>query len=106
MAKKKKKQKKIMKSTIFFIIIDLLALACFIIMYGPWDSFRNRFVSTAMNTMDHQWLAKIFFSDKKIDNVTMEYLSMGMSGDYYEAILSGSNIIRLGTALFGQRNYK
>lgn len=42
---------------------------------------------------------------KKIDNVSMEYLSMGMSGDYYEAILSGSNIIRLGTALFGQRNY-
>lgn len=47
----------------------------------------------------------IDISDKKIDNVTMEYLSMGMSGDYYEAILSGSNIIRLGTALFGQRNY-
>ncbi len=42
---------------------------------------------------------------KKIDNVIMEYLSMGMSGDYYEAILAGSNIIRLGTALFGQRNY-
>ncbi len=43
--------------------------------------------------------------NKKIDNVTMEYLSMGMSGDFYEAILSGSNIVRLGTALFGQRNY-
>ena len=42
---------------------------------------------------------------KKIDNVSMEYLSMGMSGDYYEAILSGSNIVRLGTALFGHRNY-
>lgn len=43
--------------------------------------------------------------DKKIDNVNMEYLSMGMSGDFYEAILAGSNIVRLGTALFGQRNY-
>ncbi len=43
--------------------------------------------------------------DKKIDNVSMEYLSMGMSGDFYEAILAGSNIVRLGTALFGQRNY-
>ncbi len=42
---------------------------------------------------------------KKIDNVTMEYLSMGMSGDFYEAILSGSNIVRLGTALFGHRKY-
>lgn len=47
----------------------------------------------------------IDIGDKKIDNVSMEYLSMGMSGDFYEAILSGSNIIRLGTALFGQRNY-
>ncbi len=47
----------------------------------------------------------IDIGDKKIDNVIMEYLSMGMSGDFYEAILSGSNIIRLGTALFGQRNY-
>ena len=43
--------------------------------------------------------------DKRIDNVNMEYLSMGMSGDFYEAILAGSNIVRLGTALFGQRNY-
>ncbi|MBO7217250.1 MAG: YggS family pyridoxal phosphate-dependent enzyme, partial [Clostridia bacterium] len=34
--------------------------------------------------------------DKRIDNVSMEYLSMGMSGDFYEAILSGSNIVRLG----------
>ncbi len=47
----------------------------------------------------------IDISNKKMDNVSMEYLSMGMSGDYFEAILSGSNIIRLGTALFGQRNY-
>ena len=47
----------------------------------------------------------IDIGDKKIDNVSMEYLSMGMSGDYYEAILSGSNIVRLGTALFGHRNY-
>ena len=33
------------------------------------------------------------------------YLSMGMSGDYKTAIAHGSNMIRLGTALFGKRNY-
>lgn len=42
---------------------------------------------------------------KKIDNVNMDYLSMGMSGDFVEAIESGANLVRLGTALFGKRNY-
>ena len=42
---------------------------------------------------------------KKLDNVNMEYLSMGMSSDFAEAIEEGSNIVRLGTALFGKRNY-
>ncbi len=42
---------------------------------------------------------------KKYDNVFMEILSMGMSGDYAEAIACGSTMIRVGTALFGQRNY-
>lgn len=42
---------------------------------------------------------------KEIDNINMDYLSMGMSGDFYEAIFFGSNIVRLGTALFGKRDY-
>ena len=42
---------------------------------------------------------------KKYDNVKMVELSMGMSGDYEEAIRYGSTIVRLGTALFGPRNY-
>ncbi len=42
---------------------------------------------------------------KKLDNVSMDYLSMGMSSDFVEAIEEGSNIVRLGTALFGKRNY-
>lgn len=43
---------------------------------------------------------------KKYDNISMEILSMGMSGDYCEAVEYGSNIVRIGTAMFGQRNYK
>ena len=42
---------------------------------------------------------------KKLDNVSMDCLSMGMSSDFTEAIEEGSNIVRLGTALFGKRNY-
>lgn len=42
---------------------------------------------------------------KKIDNIDMEILSMGMSGDYESAVLEGSNIVRVGSAIFGARKY-
>ena len=42
---------------------------------------------------------------KKIDNSSMDILSMGMSDDYVEAIKEGSNLVRIGTSLFGRRNY-
>ena len=42
---------------------------------------------------------------KKYDNVMVDCLSMGMSGDFADAIASGSTMIRLGTAIFGARNY-
>lgn len=48
----------------------------------------------------------IDIKNKKTDNIDMKYLSMGMSDDYYAAILNGANIVRIGTALFGKRNYK
>lgn len=42
---------------------------------------------------------------KKLDNVSMNVLSMGMSDDYAKAIECGSNMVRIGSALFGKRNY-
>lgn len=42
---------------------------------------------------------------KKLDNIGMHILSMGMSSDFEEAILEGSTMVRVGTALFGRRNY-
>lgn len=42
---------------------------------------------------------------KKYDNVTVKCLSMGMSGDYQDAIRCGSTMIRIGTAIFGARDY-
>ncbi len=43
---------------------------------------------------------------KKIDNVSMNILSMGMSGDYKLAILEGANLVRVGSAIFGSRIYR
>lgn len=43
--------------------------------------------------------------EKIEDNVMVDCLSMGMSGDFADAISAGSTMIRVGTAIFGQRNY-
>lgn len=43
--------------------------------------------------------------DKKLDNVNMDILSMGMSGDFEAAVANGSNIVRVGSAIFGARKY-
>ena len=53
-------------------------------------------------------MQKLFLdiSSKNMDNIDMDMLSMGMSGDYAAAIKYGSNLVRIGTALFGARNYK
>ena len=42
---------------------------------------------------------------KKYDNVSMDFLSMGMSADYEAAIEEGANLIRVGTGIFGARSY-
>jgi len=42
-------------------------------------------------------------SAKKYDNVSVRLLSMGMSDSYIDAIRAGSNMVRIGSALFGQR---
>lgn len=42
---------------------------------------------------------------KKYDNVNMRILSMGMSGDYSEAIAEGATMVRVGSAIFGMRHY-
>ena len=43
--------------------------------------------------------------DKNIDNTTMDVLSMGMTNDYIVAVEEGASMVRVGTAIFGARNY-
>ena len=72
------------------------------------------FMAMATNTEDQSQIKKEFdqvfeayqkASGLELANVSMDCLSMGMSGDYKLAIESGSNMIRLGSTLFGKRNY-
>ena len=41
----------------------------------------------------------------RLPHMEMQYLSMGMSNDYVQALEEGSNMLRIGTAIFGERNY-
>ena len=54
-----------------------------------------------------QLLHQLFIDngEKKYDNVRMDFMSMGMSGDYEAAIACGANMVRVGTAIFGHRIY-
>ncbi|GHV42041.1 YggS family pyridoxal phosphate enzyme [Clostridia bacterium] len=53
-------------------------------------------------------MRKIFvdIKAKNVDNVDMTFLSFGMSGDYECAVEEGANIVRVGSAVFGRRNYQ
>lgn len=50
---------------------------------------------------------KIFvdIKDKKLDNIDMHILSMGMSSDYESAVRNGSTLVRVGSSIFGERIY-
>ncbi|MFD1815991.1 hypothetical protein SAMN04515674_11352 [Pseudarcicella hirudinis] len=71
----------------------------------------------ASNTEDETQIRKEFkglkiFSDKlklqtsSIDNIDLKEISMGMSGDYLIAIEEGATLVRVGSAIFGSRNYQ
>ena len=62
------------------------------------------------STENHKFFQKmreigVDIMQKKYDNVRVDIMSMGMSGDYAEAIACGSTMVRVGTAIFGARNY-
>lgn len=67
----------------------------------------SAFASLDENKKYFEICHKLFvdISAKKYDNICMEYLSMGMSGDFEAAIEEGSNMVRIGTSIFGKRDY-
>lgn len=63
------------------------------------DSVKNQCVFDNMHKLF------IDIGAKKMDNIDMDILSMGMSGDFKEAIAAGSTLVRIGSAIFGDRQY-
>ena len=86
-------------------IIDVSKLPKF------WIKGYKKVAPQSNNTEDVRWvfrkLKNIFIDINKenIDNISMHYLSMGMSNYYEVAIEEGANIVRIGSLLFGQRDY-
>lgn len=82
---------------------------------APLDGIRVRGLMTVPPILHKEKEKREIFSkmyqlfvdigEKNIDNIDMQILSMGMSGDYREAILEGSTMVRVGSALFGERQY-
>ncbi len=64
--KKKRKKKKLVIA--FSSLIGLFGVALFV-LYGPWAGFRNFWITTAMTTMNHRYLATALYSDKTIQEV-------------------------------------
>ena len=62
--KKINKKKKILIGLSSFLVT--LILGGLFLLYGPLPNFRNWLVTTAMTTMNHQYLAKMFYSNKTI----------------------------------------
>lgn len=72
--KEKKPRKKMSKTSKVIIIVftSLFILGgsgCLFLLYGPWGNFRNWLITTAMTTMNHQYLATWFYSDETIQSV-------------------------------------
>jgi pyridoxal phosphate enzyme (YggS family) len=58
-----------------------------------------------VNYFDEMYKLFVDIRAKKYDNISMNFLSMGMSDSFIEAICAGANIVRIGSAIFGQRQY-
>ena len=82
-----------MKKIIFFIFIDIILFVCFFLTYGPYSYFRDFLVTTAMTSMDHKYLARIFYSDEMINKVlsqnTIEAFSSGT--DASQIVIGGTD---------------
>ena len=81
------KRKIIISFSSFFVVLIFIGL---MLLYGPWDGFRNLLITTAMTTMNHKYLATWFYSEETINKVLENY---GI--DYYrEDIIRRLNPMR------------
>ena len=58
-----------MKKVIILAILDIIAIFCLLLAYGPYSGFRDMFVTTAMDTKSHKYLAYILYSEEQIKDI-------------------------------------
>ncbi len=95
--------------------IDSVLLSEFLAEIGELSNIRVKGLMAIPPICENPDESRGFFSnmykmfldikDKKIDNIDMQILSMGMSGDYAQAIEEGATQVRVGSSLFGKRVY-
>ena len=72
---KKKKKSRLNAWFYTFIVLDILAIAALFVIYGPWDGFRNFWITSAMTTMTHHYLAETFYTEETINKtISMNYV--------------------------------
>lgn len=62
--------------TIILSICDVIAVIVLFLLYGPYNSFRDWLVTTAMSTMRHHYLAQTFYSDWEIEKVLEKHITI------------------------------
>ena len=67
--RRRKRKKGLFLLTIVLVICDIGAIMGFILMYGPYDHFRNLFVTTAMKTRNHQYIAYVFYNKEVVQKI-------------------------------------
>ncbi|MEG1351077.1 MAG: phosphodiester glycosidase family protein [Bacilli bacterium] len=81
------------KLTITLIVLDICVFIGFFLTYGPFDYFRNLLITTSMTTMEHQYLAKIFYGPKTISKVlNSNYVVPNKEEIKLDDIILGSDI--------------
>ena len=81
--KPKRPKKRLKKTVITFIVLDVLAVVGLFLTYGPIGYFRNLLVTTAMSTMTHHYLARIFYNDEMIQQV--------LANNYVQSVEENTN---------------
>ena len=93
---RKRTKKKTKKAKIIRIILSVIATmyvlcacTCLFLLYGPYDKFRTWLISTAMQTMNHQYLCKWFYSDEEINKVLKGNYILEVNEDTDTSLIDG-----------------
>lgn len=91
--KKEKKSKALMIGVVICAIMDIFAVTGLFLTYGPISYFRDMLVTSAMTTMNHKYLARIFYNDQMIEKILSENVveEIGENTNTADINFAGSN---------------